>query len=535
MTFSEFFHDVTADIAAIHPSSTAFAKTGTAAVPKLFITSGTRTGNSSTGTADGTPKWTATDSQAKVDVISSATYGDNPHFVPTGNLAINYDNPMTKDDDHQVTGIKAVEVGVDFDLFANADLLRQANKAVATSTSVLAKVNDIDRWKAATAVYKAKYLRPDASWGRRDDNALNDVAASWPKPIGGAGGATVSVSYGGTWADKVIAVDFAPLSAPLDSNALWNNYFEQVYAGYVEDLQTGHKEPLVWLQNLFSHRGHTNLEAAINRSTAGISRMNSLSPSGNMRVVIFARNFKDIIVESVGVVADGASAPSIEQGSAFYVSSGTTALQDSGGNNISSNQLHVGNFSEAALADFASKNGVIQKGGADIPTTAYTLEPEGEGEIAITLTNAFFTGAFQGAYTLKINSDTTVHPTVSFAVNRIITRPQVKQGESGTSSDAATADAALSVTQNGGNIVFDNEDFAKAVIIAGRSVSNITPSATGSTAVSGAIKQNSDGTYYIDASLLTSGTAYTLTILTSNFSDSDRASLATIRYYITVQ
>jgi hypothetical protein len=531
MAFSEFFHDVTANIAAIRPANTAFAQTGTAAVPALFITSGTRTGNSSAGVANGTPKWTDTDTGDKVDVISSATYGDNPHFVPTGNLAINYDNPMTKAEANVVTGIKAVEVGVDFDLFANADLLRQDEKAVAASTAVLTKVGEIARWKAATAVYKAKYLRPDASWGRRDDNALNnDVAASWPKAIGGTNGATVGVSYGGNWADKVIAVDFAPLSG-LDSTALWNDYFEQAYAGYVEDLQTGHREPLVWLQQLFSHRGHTNLEAAIKRP--GISRLDTLSPEGSMRVVIFARGFKDIIVESVGVVADGDSVPSIEQGDAFYVSSGT-ALQDSEGVNIPSNQLHVGNLSEAALADFAAKGGVIQKGGTDVTATFYTLAPEGEGEIAITINAAFFTGDFQGSYTLKINSDTTVHPTVSFAVNRVIARPQIKQGDSGTPSDAAAADSALSVSTGGGNIVFDNADFAKAVIMAGRSVSNITPSAAGSTAVSGAIKQNSDG-YYVDASLLTSGTAYTLTILTSNFADSARANLNTVRYYITVQ
>jgi hypothetical protein len=120
-------------------------------------------------------------------------------------------------------------------------------------------------------------------------------------------------------------------------------------------------------------------------------------------------------------------------------------------------------------------------------------------------------------------------------VNRIITRPKVKQGESGTASDAATATAALSVTTNGGSIVFDNTDFAKAVMTAGRSVSNITPSAAGSTAVSGAIKQNSDGTYYVDVSLLTSGTAYTLTILTSNFVKDDRTTISPTVYYITVQ
>jgi hypothetical protein len=533
MKFSEFFHDITANSAAVRPSATAFAQTGAVANPLLFITAGTRTGNSSAGVAGGTPKWTDTDSQAKVDAISSATYGDNPHFVPTGNLAINYDNPMTKAEGNEVTGIKAVEVGIDFDLFANADLLRQAGKAVATSTAVLAQVDGITRWKAATAVYKVKYLQPDASWGRRDDNALNDVAASWPKPIGGTGGATVGVSYGGNWADKVIAVDFAPLPQGLDSAALWNDYFEQVYAGYVEDLQRGHKEPLVWLQNLFSHRGHTNLEAALNR--AGISRMDNLSPEGSLRVVIFARGFKDIIIESVGVVADGDSVPAIEQGSAFHVS-GTGAaadFKDSGGTTVPARELHVGNLSEAALADFASKGGVIKKGGADIPVAAYTLAPEGEGEIAIALNDGFFSGAFQGAYTLSINSDTTVHPTVSFTVNRIIERPKLQQG-TGTAVDADTVVGAIEVTTGGGSIAFSNEDFAKAILVAGRTVSSITPAVTGG--ITAVLKQASaDAAYQIDPSALTSGTDYTLTILVSNFVKADRTNISPVVYYIKVQ
>jgi hypothetical protein len=542
MAFSEFFHDVTANIAAVRPASTAFATAGTVPVQKLFITAGTRTGNSSTGVANSNPKWTDTDTQAKVDVISSATYGDNPHFVPTGNLAINYDDPMTKDEGNEVTGIKAVEVGVDFDLYANADILRQADRAVATSTAVLAQVggtSGISRWKAATAVYKAKYLQPDGTWGKRDETAVTEtVAASWPKPVGGAGGATVGVSYGGNWADKTVAVDFAPLPTGLDSAGLWNDYFEYAYAGYVEDLQTGHKEPLVWLQNLFSHRGHTNLEAAIDRHTAGISRMGSLSSDGNMRVVILARGFKDIIIESVGVVADGASLPSIEQGSVFHVSgTGSAAnFQDSEGVTVPARQLHVGNLSTAALADFASKGGVIQKGGAD--AAGYTLALEGEGEIAITLNNAFFDGAFQGAYTLRINADPGVnHPTTSFTVNRIIDRPTLQQGTEGTPSSADTAVGAIEVTTGGGDIAFSDTDFAKAIIMAGRTFSSITiESGTGAApAITAALVAATDGVYAIKASVLTSGVTYKLTILTSNFVNASRATISPTVYYIKVQ
>ncbi|MDR2393162.1 MAG: hypothetical protein LBD93_03250 [Treponema sp.] len=535
MKFSEFFHDVTANITAIRPSTTAFAKTAAVAAPELFITDGTRSGTPA-------PSWTDADSQAKVDAISSATYGDTAHFFPTGNITFEGTPTDKTNADGKATGIKAVEVGVDFDLYANADLLRQASKAVVTSTEVLAQVDAIAQWKAATAVYKVKYLQPDASWGRRDDHALNDVAASWPKAIGGTGGATVNVTYGGNWADKVIAVDFAPLPSGLDSAGIWNTYFEQLYAGYVEDLQTGHKEPLVWLQNLFSHRGHTNLEAAIKRS--GFSRFDSLSSEGNMRLVIFAKGYKDIIIESVGVVADGASLPSIEQGSAFYVSDADKKLLNSTGAELEEgNVLHVGNLSTAALEDFASKGGVIQKGVADIDSaTTYELALEGEGEIAITIKDGFFTGAFQGSYTLKIPSTIPPDTSVTFAVNRIIERPKLKQGDTGTAADADTATAPIEVTKAGGNITIQNEDFAKAVVTSGRTVSSIMENTDGATAITGVIKQDETSKeYFIDPSALTANnTVYKLTIVTANFVREDTGNtplyvnLNSVVYYIKV-
>jgi hypothetical protein len=536
MTFSEFFHDVTADIADIRPSSTSFAATGYVAEPKQFINAGTRTGNNSAGGANGTPKWTDTDALPKVDAISSATYGDSAHFVPTVNLAMNYPDSMTKADWHEVTGIKAVEVGVDFDLFANADILRQAKKAVATSAAVLAQVGDITTWKAQTDVYKAKYLRPDASWGKRDQTAINeDKAAAWPKAIGGGDGATVGVSYGGAWADKVITVDFAPLPTGLDSAGIWNTYFDHVYAGYVEDLTTGHKEPLVWLQNLFSHRGHTNLEAAIQR--AGFSRMDSLSPLGNMRVVIFAQGLKDIIVEKDVIEYAGQSSAAIEQGSTFYVSGtdNTANFQNSAGTAIGK-ELHVTGLSADALADFAANGGKLLKGTAEVADEAYDLEYEEEdGEIAITLTNAFFTGAFQGAYSLSITpSAGKVYSTVPFTVNRIISRPKLQQSQ-GTASDADSEAAAIAVTTNGGNITFVNsEDFAKAILVSGRTVSSITPAVGGG--ITAVLKRASaDAAYHIDASVLTSSASYTLTIQTSNFVNTARETLATVTYYIKAQ
>jgi hypothetical protein len=300
-----------------------------------------------------------------------------------------------------------------------------------------------------------------------------------------------------------------------------------VYAGYVEDLATGHKEPLVWLQNLFSHQGHTNIEAAIKR--AGFSRMDKLSPAGNMKVVMFAKGFKDLVVENVVVLADGANAPAIEQGKVFYVEPDGKAIKDEAGKEVEKNQLHVGNLSTAALADFTSKKGVIKKGGAPISTEVYTLELEGEAEIAITLKEAFFSGSFQGAYTLNINSDTTIHPEVPFAVNRIVdSLPQLKQGE------VTSTDGAITVTTGGGNITIEDEkfEFAKAIVIGGRGSSVTEQGQT--TTISDVIMLGDDGVY-IDASALTAAKTYTLRLVVSNLVDKDLNNISPMTYTITVE
>jgi hypothetical protein len=540
MTFSEFFHDVTANIAEVKPVNTVFSATGNAVEPKKFINSGTRTGNNSAGMANGTPKWTETDALPKVDVISSATYGDSAHFVPNQNLAIIYPDSTTKADWHEVTGIKAVEVGVDFDLFANASLLRQAGREGASSAAVLAKVEGISSWKAASEVYKAKYLRPDGSWGKRDETAITEIKGKgWPKVIGGDSGATVSVSYGNTWADKIISVDFAPLPANLTNANLWDNYFDYVYGGYVEDLQTGHKEPLVWLQNLFSHKGHTNIEAAIQRT--GFSRLNSLSAKGDIKVALFAQGYKDLVVEKIAVAEfAGQSSASIEQGSTFNVSgTGSTAkFQNSVGTEISK-ELHVQGLSPAALTDFkTAANRSFKKGTANVDTKAYELKlEEADGEIAITLKSDFFSGDFQGAYSLSITSSdpSVVYPTVSFTVNRIITRPQLKQG-TGTASAADSANAPITVNKNGGAITFDNDAFAKAIVTTGRSPSSIAiESGSGSVpAIGTVLEKAADGVYAIKASALTSGITYKLTIQASNFVTGDLKNVSPAVYYIKV-
>ncbi|MFP3042332.1 hypothetical protein LQZ19_11005 [Treponema primitia] len=532
MTFSDYYHDVTADITAIRPASTVFAKTGEVAEPEYFITAGTRTGGT-----DGTqyPKWVDTDEEDRVDTVSSATYGDNPHFVPTGNLAINYDDPMTKADGHEITGIKKVEVGVDFDLFANAALLRAAGEEIETADAVWEKVAAISSWKGAGEIYKAKYLQPDGAWGKRDQDPLNgSVVGTWPKtPV-------TSVSYGGTWADKVIAADFGPLTAPLDSAGLWSTYFEKLYGGYVVD-STGHKEPLVWLQNLFSHRGHTNFEVALNR--AGISRMDDLTPEGVIHVVIFAYGLPDIIFDQA-VVGYEDSEASIEQGSVFYAqgTGGGATFKNSTGLDIPK-VLHVTGLSAAALSDFAANGGVLKKGTADVPNVgnaAYELAlEEADGEIAITLKDGFFAAGYQGAYSLSITSGT-VYKTPTFTVNQIIARPKLaRSGDSGNWVDANTATATIDVLKSE-TIAFNNDDFAKAIVLSGRTFSSIVKESGDADALPAitAVLTRATGAdpYTIKASVLTgtAGRIYKLTIVTSNFASAVSTNLNSVVYYIKV-
>ncbi|MDR1962062.1 MAG: hypothetical protein LBQ16_07250, partial [Gracilibacteraceae bacterium] len=523
MAFSEFYHDITAGLTDERPADTSFAAGGTAAEPVKFINAGTRSGGGPDG-AGTTLTYAQADSRPAVDAVSSATYGDSAHFPPTGNLALNYADPMTKTDvNNKITGIKAVEVGVDFDLYANAYLLAAAGKATEQSAAVLGKVENVTAWKAAGAVYKAKYLLTDGNWGAREETA-NSAAISWPtEPL-------VSASYGGNWADRVVSVNYAPLPASISSTDLWNNYFEQAYGGYVEDLTTGQKEPVVWLQNLFSHRGHTNIEVALNRD--GISRMNALTANGDFKFVIYAKGLEDIVVESIHLSDYEASEATIEQGSTFYAE--TSELLGANGLPLEEgDRLHIGGLSAKALADFDASGGLLLKGTAEVDASAYALNlVGGGGEIEIELLAPFFTGAFQGSYTVKINS-ATVYQMPSFTVNRVIERPALAGSE-------ATEDDPLAVLVTDGAIAIDDEGFAKALVTSGRSgLSSIAIAEGGGTApaiTAVLTRPDTSSAYQINPSALEAGKTYKLTLLATNYVCSgDEGYQNAFEYYITVE
>jgi hypothetical protein len=530
MAFSEFYHDITADITAVHPAATSFATGGVVAEPEYFINAGTRTGNGPDG--NGTlPTYTEADSQPAVDAVSSATYGDNPHFPPTGNLTLNYADPQSKTDaNNKITGIKAVEAGVDFDLYANAWLLDAAGLATAQSAAVLAKAQALTL-KAASAVYKAKYLFPDASWGARD-TVTAAAASAWPSAP------TVTASYGGTWADRVLSLTY---SGPT-SQVLWNTYFEQLYGGYVEDLTTGQREPLVWLQNLFSHRGHMNFEVALNR--AGISRMNALTGNGDFKFVIFAKGLPDVVVDRFHLSDYEVSEASIEQGTAFYVTGGGDDLLNVNNELLGEgNKLHIVNLSPAALADFAANGGDLKRGNVVVTGigTAYHVGLVNDNsEVEIAFEDSFFATAYRGAYTFTINpSPGTVYKTLSFSINAALdARPEI-------SSDGSTyvvaADTGTALLVNQGDIItFDEQDFAAAITVGGRGSSiALVPPDTGvilpaATAV--IVRPGAAGSpYQIDTTALIPDKTYAITIAASNYAYLDGGTFKTNPvYYVTL-
>jgi hypothetical protein len=229
-----------------------------------------------------------------VDAISSATFGDTSvHFVPDENLENNGDRTHP-DANFAVTGIKNVEVGVSFDLYANAKLLGDAGQATAQSANVLAKMANFTQISKVAAdgaitgasgqtmadlgVYRVKYLLADGNWGGRAAPA--DGAAKAVKPLPGSDAAsadTEPAAYGGTWGDKTTGYVIDNLEAEYAGNDYWTNFANYFYAGYITD-EDGHTEPLVFLQQIFTHMEHTDFDIAV--SPSRFARFANLKPSG---------------------------------------------------------------------------------------------------------------------------------------------------------------------------------------------------------------------------------------------------------------
>ena len=459
MTFSVFFHDVTGNDVPNAPAATSFAAGGTVAAPIKFITQGTRTGN------NGTVTYAVGDAMEKVDAVSSATYGDSVHFVPTGNLTTD-GSPVTSntDPDAAITGIKKVEVGVSFDLYANAKLLSLANRATAQSANVLAAVSDFEISAkyyaddtildadgddaADLGVYKVKYLLTDGNWGARIDPTAGAAMTPKASPDTGAIGATAPTSYGGNWADKQVTYNFGGSLGDYAGQAYWNDYFEYAYGGYITD-ENGHTEPLVFLQSLFSHRGHTNLDVAI--SPYRFSRHADLAVSGTFEVTVFVYGFEDVVF-------------TVEL--ADYTNGGVAA--DKTSISLTRSETAPTVITISGVERYDETQAALKRGTEVVEAEKYSLDYNAEAKtVTLTLEPAFSptTGGFGGNYTLSFIDKTAMlrSKIVAITVTDLDFRPALSSDGSGDGV-AATEDEPLAVDVDGKIYIHDNA-FAAALTL----------------------------------------------------------------------
>ncbi|MDR2586996.1 MAG: hypothetical protein LBC23_01875 [Coriobacteriales bacterium] len=517
MAFSEFFYDVTAGIADVQPATTSFAAAGAVAAPEPFIAQGTRSGELYPGNIT----WAASSGQPAVDAVSTATFGDGGvHYSVSKAVATNYDDDINSTGEgHALTGIRSVDVAVSFDLLANATLLDALGEATAQSSAVLGKAANV-AWADASGIYKPKHLFADASWGARADTALNAAGKSFPAL------AEPTTSYGGNWTTKQYTVNFNLAAQGIGAEAFWDDYLEYIYGGYIENTATGEREPLVWLQNLFSHRMHQNFDVSINDSI--FPRFGSFTFPGDFKIVVFAEGFEDIVLEGVhlGSYINGDAA--IEQGTTFNVD---PAVQSTWFENA---QLHI----QGAAVSYAA-TAKLYKGNEEVSSSLYYFE-EDNGEIALNFQSAFFTGDFQGSYTARLVPDTddVKSKPLTFTVNKLVAWPTLSV-EDGAQNVASAKDEAtpLSVPVNK-KVTLGNADLAKTFIVSGRGASTIQDltDTNATVTVTNVIKRDSTADpYYLDFSTLTVGHTYRLSLATTNYSVATATTpTTTLSYYVTV-
>jgi hypothetical protein len=508
MGFAAFNHDVTAGIAEVAPALTSFETGAAIAAPLSFITDGTRA------------TWPTNDSKPKVDAISSATYGDSVHFIPPGGLVLNYDDPTTKADDHRVTAVKGVEVGVVFDLIANASLLDAASLATSQSGNIMAIASGIT-WKAEADVYKAKYLFADGSFGARETSEHNaGVAKAWPAQT------TVLALSGNTWTAREAQVNFDMTGT--NGTDFWNNYLNYLYGGYVENKATGARQPLVFLQNIFTHRGHTNIDVSLNDQI--FQRFASLGFPGDYKIVLYAYGCEDVVFEShLASYVNGSAV--IEQGATFNIKANDQSTWFEG------KQLHI----QGLAPGYDPSQASLVKGTAAVPSSQYVVEID-NGEVAVTFADAYFQGAFQGSYTLRLATDTAdvVSKPLTFTVNQWVDRPTLQAQGANLAGQAGETEASPALFSIDDDIDFSNAELAKGFVTAGRTVSSISDlTDTAATVALADVLTRAAATdpYHLDLSSLVIGHVYRLNLITTNYAvgTSAQSAQTTLTYYVQVQ
>jgi uncharacterized protein YjdB len=528
MKFSEYFHDVTAT--GTLSTASAYPKNGAVAKPKLFITQGTRTGNT-VGLVD-TPTYTEAEAAGLpyVDAVSTATYGDSVHFAPDGNLSLRGDRLTNTDPNKAITGIKAAEVGVSFDLYANADILSSLGQSTAQSRNVLSKLNGkftlLNVVKAgggvlnadgatvtSVFVYKPKFMLTDGNWGPRtlaNENAVKDL------PGDGNAGDAEAVAYGGNWGDKVTGFSFgnaATLGADYSGANYWDNFANAIYGGVITD-SNGHSEPLVFLQNLFSHRMHEDFDVAL--SPSRFSRLSNLKSPDTYTVTVFAAGFEDITFE-FGAKNYGNAAIAVNGSTSVTATSPATAAT-----------INITGLDNAAEYVADAK---LTKGSAVISSN-YTLTAAGANGATLTLQPGFFTGSYQGAYSLTYETDAVVSKPLAFTVvNPVSVKLSLTSGGSELSTGYAQA-TPLSVTKASGQQIYfvggaGTSDFAGTLVTSGRSgfstIQDVstTPNPAAVAIGTAVTRTAADQPYRIDigSDMFEAGKTYKLTLIAPGFND----------------
>ncbi|MDR0347293.1 MAG: hypothetical protein LBH56_02850, partial [Coriobacteriales bacterium] len=404
--------------------------------------------------------------------------------------------------------------------------------------AVLAKIAGIT-WSAPAGIYKAKYLFPNATWGARSATAVGSTApASFPTRT------TATTTYGGNWTIRQFTVNFDLTTPRIDAAHFWDDYLEYIYGGYVEKTGpagspgVGERQPLVWLQNLFSHRMHQNFDVSFNENI--FPRFADLEFPGTYKIVVYAQGFEDIVIEGASLLDYINDNAVIEQndGGPFHVSptDNTTWFE----NTPEGYQLHING---ADSFDLASASLLKGTGASAVPvsTTKYELEQNGP-EIALTFDESFFADAYQGAYTLRLVEDSSVaSKPITFTVNRLVDWPTLSI-EDGAQNVATANNAAtpLSVPKDK-TVSISNADAAQSLVMSGfggavvSSVFDVTANASVTTA--DVIKRDAAGEpYYLDPSTLIVGHTYRVTLATGNFSVLTGPSTysTALPYYLTI-
>ncbi|MDR2487377.1 MAG: fibronectin type III domain-containing protein, partial [Clostridiales Family XIII bacterium] len=500
---------------------------GLAASPALFISQGTRTG-AVVGAVD-TPTYNEAITLPRVDAVSTATYGDSVHFVPEGNLILDASNRMEKTDPYAgILGIKKVDVRVDFDLYANAALLDAAGAPTAQSAAVLGKFTqagygftalqkDSDYIGTGGAplasldVYAVKPLLVDGSFGGR---AIIDASAARALPGLGNGGSSEGVTYGGNWGDKMTGFSFgsaADLGAEFAGASYWDNFAEYIYGGTITD-ESGHMEPLVFLQNLFTHRMHEDFDVAI--SPSRFPRLASLDPAGTYSVRVFAEGFEDITFDFE--VKDF-----INQNAA--VNGSTTVSVDPAQQGSTDVLIQLTGISdEAAYAAGATlRKGAVNVAAADYEFVAGTT---GSGEVTLRIHPSRFADTlWPGAYSAVYETTGAVSKSVAFTLKtEVAVALLARKGEPTTGFQPGQGASTPYRTYASGSLYIGNAGFAQTLVIGGRSgFSTLSQDGAAATAIAlgGVLKQEADGSRYIDLAKLTPGSIYALTLAAPGYNN----------------